>query len=130
MKGRLEAEIRKTKIARTKPKLSPKEVDSIVKGFFHSWIRGEVDILFPLADQFQLNTPHMDGFEISVGQALKLEIQNKDEFIKLIDIYAGRYESTPSELRKATYSLLHSIVQWRAADRIVDGTRKIPTVWN
>jgi hypothetical protein len=104
-----------------KSPFSRKEVESIVKGFFMAWERGDIEVIWPLAEDLHKTSQYLPhGREITVKQAVKLEIDNKQEFLELIRIFTRSRAATPREVRWATYSLFNWITTWRAADRIKD----------
>ena len=112
-------------VTAAKPRFSRKEIDGIVKGFFMAWERGDIELIWPLANDLQKISPYLaQGREITFKEAVKLELDNKTEFLELIKIYTGSRAATPKEIRWATYTLFNFITTWRAADRIMDNKGK------
>lgn len=100
-----------------KPLFSKEEVESTVKGFLLAWMRGEIVIHFPTANEYVTGGEER-GEKITAQEARARETQNKTIVTGLIEVCSGRKTASPVELEQATTSLFRYIMWWRQGERI------------
>jgi len=96
---------------------SEEEVRDTVKGFVLDWLRGQVKINFPTAQEL-VDKSKQEKSEIGFKEAREQEVANKEQFINLILICSGDKPSSPEEQQKACSALFKSILACRAGERI------------
>lgn len=100
-----------------RPLFSQDEIEATVKGFLLAWVRGQLSVHFPTAEEY-VSTEEEKGETITLKQASEYELRNKEDFSNLIEICSGRKNASPSELMEATTRLFRFILWWRQGERI------------
>lgn len=100
--------------------LSRHEVESIVRGFILSWIRGQLKVSFPYIEEIQ-GFYKRKGQKIDKERAWKLETGSKGQVENTIAICVGTQPSTSAQLEVAINEMFSWIMVLRQGDRI-EGT--------
>jgi hypothetical protein len=93
------------------------EIRDTVKGFILAWLRGDVSIHFPRADEIQ-SISKKGKEHLEYKDAFEREMQGKLSFIDFISIIAERKPATVQEQEVAMSNLFDRILAYRCGDRI------------
>ncbi len=95
---------------------SKTDVRRFVSEFAASWIRGDIVIHFPTANELSKKNPLAIAFpsDPSVNQELKI----KEHYVDLLSICAGTKAASPEEQEKAITDVFRILLMFRSANRI------------
>lgn len=99
------------------PLYSEDEVRNIVKAFISAWMRKDVQIKFPLAEEIK-NQGRFANRKIDNESAMSREVSIKTELTDLISICAGHTGATPAQQKNAVLLLFQQILSYRSGNRI------------
>lgn len=101
--------------------LSPQEVESVVRSFILSWLRGTIEISFPTTSEVEENKkPRHAGIALyPTGYDPKRDAANiRANFVGLVEICTGSKAATFQEQEKALQDLFAFLMMLRATLRI------------
>ncbi len=95
---------------------SEKDVRTIVDEFVTSWIKGDIIIRFPTANELGKQNPL--NFTFPKNPSVNAELKIKEHYIDLILICAGIKPASNEEQQKAISEVFKMILMFRSANRI------------
>lgn len=96
---------------------SEDEIRQTVKRFVLAWLRGEITIHFPSAEEFFTRSTLMKQ-KTDFRQASESEILCKGTFIEQVSICVGNKKATSEEREEAIDWLFKTILSLRSAERV------------
>jgi hypothetical protein len=113
----IRVQIKKTPETTTSAALySEKDVRAIVDEFVTSWIKGDLIIRFPTANELGKQNPLNITF--SKDPSVSAELKIKEHYIDLILVCAGVKPASSVEQQKAISEVFKMILMFRSANRI------------
>jgi hypothetical protein len=117
-----EPKVIKVKIQKNKTEQPPaalftsKEVRQFVTQFVSSWIRGDIVIRFPTANELSKKNPLAIAFptDPSINEELKI----KEHYVDLLLVCAGVKPASTEEQDKAVTEVFRMLLMFRSANRI------------
>lgn len=96
---------------------SEAEIRDTIKGFISGWLKGNVKINFPNAQELYQRS-QFEKRKISFEEATQKELSGKNFFKDLINICTGVKPASPEGLQEANDELFDYILSYREGDRI------------
>ncbi len=97
--------------------LTQTDIKNTVSSFVLAWIRGDVVIDFPDAEQI-IFVDKKQGKATSFPDAIKLELDNKKQFRERISVFLGNTPSTSGQKEQAMSDLFKELIDFRCGGRI------------
>ena len=92
------------------------DINRYVREFVASWIRGDIIIRFPTAQELAKQTPFSIAFP--TDPSVNAELKIKEHYIDLLSIVAGIKPAASGEQEKAVAEVFKMLLMFRSANRI------------
>jgi hypothetical protein len=93
------------------------EIATTVRSFLLAWIKNDVKIHFPTAEELQYRAKQ-GGIKKDMSIAIDEEREGKIEFLNKILVVSGKFPATPQQQETAITELFKDILCFRCGDRI------------
>jgi hypothetical protein len=103
---------------KTEPSMlfSQQDIRRFVTEFVASWIRGDIIIRFPTANELAKKTPLSIAFP--TDPSVNAELKIKEHYVDLLSVIAGIKPSSTEEQEKAIDEVFKILLMFRSANRI------------
>ncbi len=95
---------------------SDKDVRQMVSEFVTSWIRGDIIIRFPTANELAKKTPLSIAFP--TDPSVNAELKIKEHYVDLLSVCAGIKHASANEQNQAISEVFKMLLMFRSANRI------------